>query len=36
MKVQKVGFQNREDGVNFRKEEAPVYVIGTRGPDFQN
>ncbi|MCR8658510.1 hypothetical protein NV377_14470 [Paenibacillus sp. T3-5-0-4] len=36
MKVQKAGFQNREDGANFRKEETPVYVVGTRVPDFPN
>ena len=32
MEVQKASFQNREDGVNFRKAEAQVYVVGTRDP----
>ena len=36
IEVQKVGFQNRAGEVNFRKEDAPVYVFGTRGPDFPN
>ncbi|MCR8658892.1 hypothetical protein NV377_16395 [Paenibacillus sp. T3-5-0-4] len=27
MKTQKAGFQNREDGVDFQKVEAQVYII---------
>ena len=35
MKVQKVGFQNRAGGENFRKTEAQMYVIGTCEPHFR-
>ena len=35
-KGSKAGCQNREDGVNFRKAEVQVHVIGTREPYFPN